>query len=128
MNKVSRLKVIGVARELKKGKSKQKALLANDYSESYARQGERAVVVQEALCKIMTELKASDITPEMVINRLNYDRDLAEKKGDIATMTRVDELLGKYLAMFTDKQEIQTKDMTKDAFELIRRYGTEPSQ
>ena len=28
---------------------------------------------------------------------------LAKKKKDIATMTRADELLGKYLAMFTDK-------------------------
>ena len=38
------------------------------------------------------------------------ERELARKKGDISTMTRCDELLGKYLALFTDKTELNTSD------------------
>lgn len=53
--------------------------------------------------RIVQELKESDVTVQLILNNLYEDRELARKKKDIATMTRCDELLGKYLAMFTDK-------------------------
>ena len=52
---------------------------------------------------IIKELKESDITIQLIINRLNEDRELARKKKDISTMKECDIWLGKYLAMFTDK-------------------------
>jgi len=122
MNKVNPLNTIKVANKLKEGKSYQKALILSNYSKNTAKVGIRNKVIQEALLQITTEFKASEITPVMVLERLNYDRDLAEKKGDIATMTRVDELLGKYLAMFTDKQEFKGHiDYTPEEKEELSR-------
>jgi hypothetical protein len=68
------------------------------------------------------------VNVELIIHNLNEDRNLAAQKGDIATMTRVDELLGKYLAMFKEVSRSKvdmdiTEDRRKELDELVRTYG-----
>lgn len=85
------------------------------YSLSTANQGSRNSlgIVKQCEEEIVKELTEADITVKLIINRLNYDRELAISKQDYATATRVDELLGKYLAMFTDKSEVENKNPDK---------------
>ena len=95
-----------VKRELKKGVSAKGALLKAKYSYSTANHSTSTPVIKVCQMEILEELRAKDITIDLVIKRLNQDRDGALSKGDYATATKVDELLGKYLAMFTDRKEI----------------------
>jgi len=60
--------------------------------------------VKVCIEELKREFSENDITIRFVINNLMEDRNLALNKGDYSTVVRVDELLGKYLAMFTDKQ------------------------
>lgn len=53
--------------------------------------------------ELVAELKLSDITVEKVVGNLLEDRGLAKVKEDYATMVRADELLGKWLSMFTER-------------------------
>ena len=80
-------------------------------------------VVKGCIDEIMAEFRASDITVAKVLSNLYEDRELARKKNDIATMKEVDALLGKYLAMFTEKQTI-TQDIrltNEQKAELVNR-------
>jgi hypothetical protein len=84
--------------------------------------------VQVCLDEIRKELREKDVNVELIIHNLNEDRNLAAQKGDIATMTRVDELLGKYLAMFKEVSRSKvdmdiTEDRRKELDELVRTYG-----
>ncbi len=79
-------------------------------------------VVKCSQAEIIAELRAKDITVDLVIKRLNQDRDLAISKQDYATATKVDELLGKYLAMFTEKQQIDANILTKEEQSILSKY------
>jgi hypothetical protein len=110
-NVVKKYKLKAVKSDLLKGKTYKQSLLDNGYTENTANMGAENKVIQEALIKINQEIKESDVTVELVLRRLNEDRELARKKKDTATMTRCDELYGKFLAMFTERTEIKG-DMT----------------
>lgn len=102
------------------------ALIKAGYSEKSARGKSGAMkVVKVCQAEITQELLSADITVDLIITRLNQDRELAKAKGDISTMTRADELLGKYLAMFVDKTENTTKLVIKpdEVSELNRLRG-----
>lgn len=84
--------------------------------------------VKVCLEELRQELKEQDVNIELVIHNLNVDRNLAQAKGDIATMTRVDELLGKYLAMFKDVSRNKvdmdiSDDRRKEIDALVKRYS-----
>ncbi len=87
--------------------------------------------VKVCLEELKEELKEKDVNVELIIRNLNQDRNLAQAKGDIATMTRVDELLGKYLAMFKDvsrsKVDMDISDERRKEIELlVTRYNRQP--
>lgn len=88
-------------------------------------------VVKGCIDEIMAEFKVSDITVSKVLSNLYEDRELARKKNDIATMKEVDALLGKYLAMFTEKQaitqDIKLTDQQKaEIVNRIKQYSITP--
>ena len=70
--------------------------------------------------EILREFKANEISIDMVLKRLNEDRLLAQQKGDISTMVRCDELLGKYLAMFSDRLQTSSVESDKNQFSINR--------
>jgi hypothetical protein len=94
---------------LLKGQSIRKSMLEAGYSKatSHGNCNKNDPLVKPCIDEIMAEFKATDITVEYVLKNLREDRELARIKGDIATMRNVDDLLGRYLAMFTDKQEVK---------------------
>lgn len=98
-----------VKQALREGKSAKAAALEANYAPATAINACKLTVVKDCQAEIVAELKASDITPELVINRLNQDKAGAIAKGDWATATRVDELLGKYIALFTDRQQSEAR-------------------
>lgn len=103
------------------------ALIKAGYSAKSARGKSGAMkVVKVCQAEITKELLAANVTVDLIITRLNEDRELARLKKDIATMTRADELLGKYLAMFVDKSENITKLVVKpeEISELSRIRGS----
>jgi hypothetical protein len=122
MNKVSRLKIIAVANDLKKGKPYKQALLDNGYSKNTSNMGADNKVIQEALAKISKEMEKEDVTIESVLGELEITRQLAILKEDYATAGRMSELKGRYRAMFTDKREIKQEVITKQDAEILNRY------
>ncbi len=78
-----------------------------------------AIIGEQQLAE---EFDKSKVTVESVLKNLYEDRRLAEAKHDIATMTRVDELIGKYLAMFTDKQQIHSEVINKTEKDILNKY------
>ena len=107
---------------LKQGDSARKALTKAHYSEGHIMRSTKNKIVKDSRENIMKELRAADITPELLINRLNEDRELARRKGDISTMTRVDELLGKFITMFSDRQVLDANVMTNEEQSTIDKY------
>jgi hypothetical protein len=103
--KVNKLKFLKVKNGILEGKSYKQAMLDAGYKLNTAHHSSQESVVKCCLKEIERELKVEQITPQFVIQRLHEDRIMALAKGDMATATRVDELLGKYIALFTDKQQ-----------------------
>jgi phage terminase small subunit len=70
---------------------------------------------QKELDRELSKVNITEIVNErQVILNLLEDRELARQKNDVSAMARCDELLGKYLAMFTDRQAVK-QDITIDA-------------
>jgi len=105
------------------GKNDSDVLRAAGFSESMIKHKDRKQIkaLEVEKSRIAQEIKEADVTVLLVLNNLFEDRELARKKNDIATMKEVDNLLGKYLAMFTDKLQ---SDMTiKDQQERQARIN-----
>ena len=104
-----------------KGQSGVEALLNAGFSEATAKHHSKTVL--ESVDKeILEELKLSDITPIMVLKRLDEDRQHAFEKGDISTMTRVDELLGKYLALFVERRIDDVNVISQEDVKILNHY------
>ena len=90
-----------------KGASKEESMIKAGLSPNTAKAQNKSTKLDKVGdAEILQELKETDVTVELIIKRLDEDRNLAIKKKDYSTATRVDELLGKYKAMFTDKTEV----------------------
>ena len=101
-----------VKQSLLKGNSIANALRFAGYAPGTVRGKNNSTttpVVKVCMDEIQRDLKEKDITIEYVLNNLKEDRELALKKGDFSTVVRVDELLGKYLAMFTERINIKSE-------------------
>ena len=107
------LKKAKVKKALKEGKSARQALKDANYKDIYAHRSTLTPVVKICKEELKQEFKASDVTVDSVVKELAKDRELARKKKDYATSTRCTELLGKYIAMFTDKRDITNKNPDK---------------
>ena len=107
INKIRKMKVKS---ELLKGSTAKDATLKAGYSRASAHNATKLGVVKHCQDEIMKELLEADVTVELIITRINQDRNLARSKGDTSTMLQCDIALGKYLSMFTDKTEISNKN------------------
>lgn len=92
-----------VKQSLLNNKSARQALKDNGYSNAVAHKSTTNAVVKVCMKEILSEIKESDITIIRILRNIIEDRELARLKNDIGTMKECDALLGKYLAMFTDK-------------------------
>ncbi len=86
----------------------KKAALDAGYAPSSARNATQLQSVQQCRREIAASFRRETITVDYVLAELERAKNLAEKKEDIASYVRVCELLGKYLAMFTERQQVQT--------------------
>ena len=123
MKQVNPIKKALVKQNILKGQSFKQAMRNAGYTEASAMHSTGESVVKCARDEILNEMKASDVTVDMVIKNLHEDRSLAKRKGDISTMSRVDELLGKFLAIFTERREVSQKieftEKERSEYELL---------
>ena len=111
-----------VKKSLLKGKPIREALKDGGYSEAYQRghnNGTTNPVVKSCQEEIERDIK-KEITVETVLKQLTYIQSLAIQDKDFSTATRCEELKGKWLAMFTDKQEISQTEKEDNQFSLDR--------
>ena len=101
---VSPIKKAIVKRALKQGKSARQALKEANYSPGIISRSTANVAVKDSIEEITNELKASDLTPDMIVNGLNDIRTLCitGNKKDLSSAVRIHELWGKYLKMWAD--------------------------
>ena len=93
------------------GSNKTDALRAGGVKETSIRGNvNRNATLKYADAVIEKELKESDLTVELLINRVNEDRVLAKLKGDISTMRSCDELLFRFKGMLRDNIKIEQVD------------------
>ena len=117
-----------------------KSAIAAGYSEASARNTATDLLkkpdVQQRIRELHTaNMQRNMITVDKVLADLEHDKLIAREKGDIASAIRADELQGKYLALFTDRQEISEParrelDAAEEAdardyaqWQLARKYG-----
>ena len=122
---LDKVKIEKVKQARLRGKKKGQALLDAGYSENTAKHEiGRNKTLKHVDDLILQELKEKDVTVELIINRLNEDRELARAKKDIATMKECDKLLGDYLSMFksngTLKLEITQTEAEKEELSNLR--------
>jgi len=68
--------------------------------------------IQARISEIHAEnMAASRLSVYTVLSNLAHDRELAREKQDYSTCVRATELMGKYLAMFTEKSLVELTDM-----------------
>ena len=86
------------------GKSPRKAALIAGLAPNTAHTATKRQIVKDCIKEISLELRASDLTPDIVIDGLNDIRKLCikGKKKDLSSAVRIHELYGKYLKMWAD--------------------------
>jgi len=117
-----------------------KSAIEAGYSELSARNTATDLLKKPQVQQRIRELHAANmvrynVTGDKVLADLEHDKLLARQKGDIASAIRADELQGKWLAMFVDRQmvdepvqrELDAQE-TEEAAELARlrlasKYG-----
>jgi hypothetical protein len=88
------------------GNSKAKSMIDAGYASSTAyKKASTASVVISSEQELMNEVKASDISVDWVISKLNAELQSIHAKS--SDRVRILELLGKYLNMFKDNQVTQ---------------------
>jgi len=107
-----------VKQSILEGKTFKQAILDAGYSPNTAKQVSSAMtIVKYSLNEIAKEFDKAKITPEYVLAGLNKEASEAKNSAD---RIRAYELLGKYLAMFTDKQEVSTTEKPDNQFSIER--------
>ena len=109
-----------VKQDLMNGIDAKTAMFRAGHAPNTAHNATSKGVVKDCQSEILHELKAKDVTVDMVISRLNEDRELARANGDVSTMKSVDDSLARFLAMYTDKQQIDTHISQEDKDILAR--------
>lgn len=87
------------------GKDKKNSMLEAGYALNTAIQAPGMSVVKQSEKELMEEVKASDISVEWVLNRLNTELSATDAKA--SDRIRIMELFGKYLNMFRDNVAAQ---------------------
>jgi len=94
------------------GKSIKGSMLEAGYTEATAHHSSTEGVVKRCEPELMAEVKASDISVDWVISKLN--QEMVKTDCRASDRVRILELLGKYLNMFKDSQSTQTIVFTGD--------------
>ena len=87
------------------GKSQKQALLDAGYKLSTAIQSSSMSIVKQSEKEILSTLKASDLSVDWVVGKLNTELENIHAKS--SDRIRILELLGKYLSMFKDANTTQ---------------------
>ena len=106
---INPIKKATVKKKLIEGQDAKSATLAAGYAPSSANNATALSSVKQCQAEIINEI-TSQVTVENVLKEINETRKLANKNKDFSTGLRATELKGKYLAMFTDKTEINSGD------------------
>ena len=112
------------------GKSGRESMLLAGYSKSAANQLKNMGVYNCIMKEIEEEFKISNVTIDSVLKSIEAIKQMSIEHKDYSTALRADELKGKYLAMFTDKQEFTNIDKQDNQFSLERlsRLKQSPSE
>lgn len=107
-SQVNPVKQAKVTAALLQGKSARKALQDAGYSQSSIDKSTLMPAVKYSTEEIVANIKEL-ITPEYVLSKLRHEAKTAKNAAD---RIRATELLGKYMAMFTDKikNDIEVSD------------------
>lgn len=84
------------------------------YAEASANQGSSLSVLKCVMAEVSKEWSLSQVTVEDVLKKIEAGQALALTKKDYASYAFLVQLQGKYLAMFTDKQEIKSNITISD--------------
>ena len=120
---IAPIKYHKVKQALLKGASGSEALLAAGYSKSVANHHlNKMTVYNRVLEDILSEMETNDITPKKVIANIECIKRLSIQKGDYSNATKCEELKGRWLAMFTDRQQIDMRVLSKEEQTIIAKY------
>ena len=108
------------------GKSQKQALLDAGYKLSTAIQSSSMSIVKQSEKEILSTLKASDLSVDWVIGKLNTELENIHAKS--SDRVRILELLGKYINMFKDANTTQVAVFTGDMIKDLPPIEVEPSQ
>jgi hypothetical protein len=118
-NTISKLRKTKLKAELLKGTDAKNALINSGYKKTTARNSTSNKCVQVCQDEIIDDIK-SKITVESVLKQLNDARELSIKDKQYSSAIRATELLGKFLAMFTDKSvnetTVESKELLSDIY------------
>lgn len=118
---ISPLRRLQVKAGLLAGKTAKQALKDAGYKESVANHSTSAPCVKLCQAEIEKDIK-SKITVDYVLSEIKRIQIAAEAKNDFSTALRAQELLGKHLAIFTDRIESHNINEEKRA-ELDSYYN-----
>jgi hypothetical protein len=115
-------------------KAEKSAILAG-YSESSARNAGTRLLRSPEVQKRILELHEENcgkqfVTEETVLANISHDREMAREKKDFATAAKCDELMGKFLCMFSEKFKLVNEvapppEMSKGETEAAERASRE---
>jgi hypothetical protein len=94
---------------LLQGKSLKQAALEAGYSKASAISAWRLAAVKCCIKEIEEEFRVENITVKQVLKDIEVGKKISLDTGDMTNYKCFCELLGKYLAMFTDKQQIKAE-------------------
>ena len=110
-----------VKQSIMEGKTYKQALLDAGYTPATAYQSSSNGIVKYCLEEIARDFDKAKITPEYVLAGLNKEAQEAQTASD---RIKALELLGKYLAMFTEKQIIDAKVLSQEEQTRLNQYLT----
>lgn len=112
-----------VKKALLEGKSHAQAMLSAGYSPNTAYHNSTSdnKLLKTVQREIDNDIRKK-ITVESVLLDLKHAQDMAEKKQDIASYTKVCELLGKFLRMFNDAPLVNVNIVAIEERNTLSKY------
>ena len=108
------------------GHSIKGSMLKAGYTEATAHHSSTEGVVKRCEPELMAMVKASDISVDWVLNRLNTELKATDAKA--SDRVRILELFGKYLSMFKDTQAVNIglfNGLSHEDIERLPKLSTE---
>ena len=113
-----------VKQSILNGNPGYKALMDAGYKETTAKHHLKTTPVYNSVMQeILTEFKLNELTVETVLCNLEVIKQFAIEKQDYSTAKDCEIWKGKYLSMFTDKQQIDMKaSITDEERDILSKY------